>query len=846
MPDRPTPSPLRLHRTLLAAGAAVVLCLALLVRFDTSAGTLDEAVGRTAVGLAAGALAGLTFVSEWVRRNALGLVYGFFLSVSGWQIWLAHANALSPATAFGLILVFIGCSAGFQTTRALVSYSAVFVAATAALVVQLPAPGVPPDVFLATLAALAGLGALLFRMRQQVLQSLDAAREDALAAARAKSGFLAAMSHEIRTPLNGVIGMTDVLAATALAPDQREALQTIRASGDALLGVISDILDFSKIEAGRVEMEARPVDLRALVEDTVAVVAGEAARRHVETVGHVCPGVPRAVLGDETRLRQILLNLLSNAVKFTPAAGRRRGRRHRHVGRAPRAGRPRHGRAAPRRLGHRHRHPRRPRRDPLRALRAGRRLDDAPLRRDGPRPRHLAAPGRPDGRPPVGRVRARPRLDVPPHAGPARRRRRGPARGALRRGRGPARRRRLRGRAAALADLAREAGFAPHVARTVEGALAWLDGGGRYAVAVVDHDIGGVPGREAVRRLRAHAAGGTRPVALTLPAGSPAGARGRGARQADAVLPRPVRAAVFREVVERLVTPAVTHPPAPVLREPVPGEPARVPPGLRVLLAEDHAVNQRVAQGLLRHLGLEADVVETGRAAVAAVAAGRYDVVLMDVQMPEMDGLDATRAIRAGRGPQPAIVALTANAIAGDAERCLAAGMDAYLVKPVRLAALAEALARAARGAPDAAPPETAHPATETPATDEAGRRLDPRPAPTPEALVSHLRALFCDDDALADEILATYLATEAALLDDLADDVRVAAAAHKLKASSATLGADALAAQAAALERTARAGAPVRDGARALSRRLQAFRAVAADARAILGHAHRAAEARP
>jgi signal transduction histidine kinase/DNA-binding response OmpR family regulator/HPt (histidine-containing phosphotransfer) domain-containing protein len=795
---------------LLAAGGAVALGLGLLVRLD-AAGSFAEASSRFALGGTAVSLIGLTFVSEWVRRNAIGFVYGFFLAVSAWQLWLAHTNALSPATAFGLILVFIGCSAGFQTVRALVSYSTVFVAAAAAVALGLPAPGVPPDVFLATLAALAVLGALLFRMRQQVLQTLAASREDALAAARAKSGFLATMSHEIRTPLNGVIGMTDVLATTPLSPEQREAITTIRASGDALLGVITDILDFSKIEAGRIDLEARPVGLRRLVEDTVAVVAADAARRRVETVGHVRPGVPAAVLGDATRLRQILLNLLSNAVKFTPAgevvvtvSAAVRGStadlhiavRDTGIGIAPerlaslfepfvqadasttrRYGGTGLGLAISRRL----------------AEQMGGRLwaESEPGRgstfhatlslpvAEAPEAMPGAAPDGPFG---DGRT-----LLVVDDSADA---------------------------AEAVADLAREAGFVAHVEQSIEGALAWLDIGGHYDLAVVDHDIGGVPGLEAVERLRAHPSGGTRPVALTSPIGAPA----RASHLVDAVVPRPVRADGFRDAVRGLVG----EPRAGSGPDAAPRAPSEVPLAepLRVLLAEDHPVNQRVALGLLRHLGVEADVVETGRAAVAAVAGGRYDVVLMDVQMPEMDGLDATRAIRAGGGPQPVIIALTANAVAGDAERCRAAGMDDYLVKPVRLDTLQVALARASGRTVHSAPAFSAPAATR------------PDGLPTPEHLVTHLRALACDDDALAAEILDTYLRTDAGLIAALADDATAADAAHKLKASSATLGATALAARADALERSARAGSPVRASARDLATSLTAFHEVAAEAR--------------
>ncbi len=802
MAPRPPAAPLRLTRTLLTAGAAVLVGLGLLFQTDAPA-DVDPAAGRLAVALAAVALVGLTFVSKWVQRHALAIVYTFFAAVSGWQLGLAQANGLSPTSAFGLILVFIGCSAGFQTTRALALYSGAFVAATAVVAFSVPEPLVPRDAFLATLGALAVLGTFLFRTRHEAMQRLDAAREDALAAARTKSDFLATMSHEIRTPLNGVIGMTDVLATTPLSADQREALATIRASGDALLGVITDILDFSKIEAGRIELEAQPLSLRALVEDTLDVAAA-AGRRQVGIVGHVRPSVPAAVVGDATRLRQILLNLISNAVKFTASgeivvdvrAAVAHGTAEVHIAVTDSG----IGIAADRLAG---------------LFEPFVQVDASTTRRYGGTGLGLAIsrrlaeqmggrlwaesePGRgstfhltlalPVGEAPAPDVPfgdGAPLLVVDDSAAAT----------------------------DALADLAREAGFVPHVAYSAEDALAFLAAGGRYAAAIVDHDLAGLSGLDAVERLRAHTGAGAGPILLA----APVGAAGRASRLVDGVVARPVRAAAFRSALRAALEPEAV--PEPVARSM--SVPDAAP--LRVLLAEDHAVNQRVALGLLRHLGVDADVVETGRAAVAAVARGGYAVVLMDVQMPEMDGLDATRAIRASGGPQPVIVALTANAVSGDAERCLAAGMDAYLAKPLRLDALESALAAATGrtfGRPMPAPLAM----------------TSPDGLPTPEHLLAHLRTLTEGDDALADEILAAYLDTDRALVDGLTHEATVAASAHKLKASSGTLGAVALAARADAVERAARAGRPTRASARDLADDLATFRDVVSDARSRLG----------
>ena len=807
MPDT-TPT-LRLTRGLLIASGAALVSVGGLYQWG-GGDWVDPLAGRISIGVAALAVAALTVTSQWARRHALGLTYAFFFLISTWQLAVAAASGLTSAAAFGVILVFLGCSAGIQSRRLLMAYTVVFLGGATAAAFWVETPDVPRGAFLATLAAIGALGVFVMRSREASLDRLRAAREEALGAARAKSEFLATMSHEIRTPLNGVIGMTDLLAETRLTDDQRDALVTIQASGRALLGVINDVLDFSKIEAGRLELEAEPVDLRLFADDAVAVVAPAADTKGVEVVCHVAPDVPTSVLADGPRLRQIVLNLLSNAVKFTDdgavtlavSAHRRRGAseitlrvRDSGIGIAPA--------------------------DQTVLFDSFTQVDASATRRFGGTGLGLAITKRlveaMGGTITVESALGEgaefavtvpfPEVEPAPEAEPT---------GAT-----------LLvvddhdGARAAAAALGQTLGFHVEAFATPAAAIGWVEAGGRYDLGAIDLTLPDDGAFDLTDRLRAGPSG-SRPLVLLAPLGSQLGAPAL----IDAVLAKPVRADRFADLVARLTgAPVAPAPPTSV-------EPSGTSAPLRVLLVEDHEINRKVAVGLLGRLGVEPDVAHDGAQALAALERADYDLVLMDLQMPVMGGLEATRNLRATlpEARQPRVVALTANALTDDVAECRAAGMDGFLSKPVRLEDLRAEL-EATAGRPVMSP-TSAEPPLPTPVTPEDTAAPDLHVAS--EVVVAHLRALSGGDDELSKEILDAYLRTESALAAELADPALAAGAAHKLKAAFGTLGADALAHAAHTAEQALRHGDPA--DLDALAEAQGQFRATVEEALAALG----------
>ena len=618
------------------------------------------------------------------------------------------------------------------------------------------------------------------------------ARDLAERVARARSAFLANMSHEIRTPMNAVLGFVELILDTELSVEQRRALELVRSSSEALLMILNDILDYSKIEAEHLELESIPFDVSKVVHATASLLAVRAREKHLELLAEVAPEVPRVVRGDPTRLRQVLMNLIGNAIKFTEqgevvvsvSAGAIDGSAEiRFAVRDTGIG------IAAQHVGS--------------VFKEFTQADSTMTRRYGGTGLGLAISQRlvrlMGGELGVASEVGRGSeftftLSLPVETAPPTRSTALAALGGRRMlivDDNQTNRRILREMLAAEGIQVEEASTAADGLAALRGAAGRT---ARYDLAILDVQMPDMDGFQLATAVRSEKAiAKTNLLMLTS-----AGQRGDGERCRElgirGYLTKPLSRADLLEALGTVLAGSSEDAGTPevVTRHTI----AESRRSLRVLLAEDNPVNQQVAVAMLVKRGHEVHVSSNGREAVDAVRERHYDVVLMDIQMPEMDGFEATQAIRAmDKGKDLPIIGLTAHALSGERERCLARGMSDYLAKPFKaheLFSLVEGTAEGKVAPPP--PPDT----TTAPPVDLEGFRMTLREAGAEQALYSIVDTFVRQ----APDRLAALAAAATR-----GDGAEMAKAAHVYRGAAATIGAGELAGLLERVETTARAG---------------------------------------
>jgi CheY-like chemotaxis protein/HPt (histidine-containing phosphotransfer) domain-containing protein len=629
---------------------------------------------------------------------------------------------------------------------------------------------------------------------RQAAEDLASARDGALLASKAKSEFLSTMSHEIRTPMNGVIGLTELLLTTTLDAEQEELASGIKVSAESLLGIINDILDFSKIEAGKLELEEAGIDVSSVVDDVGRILAVAAHKKGLELIVDVAADVPQALVGDKVRLQQVLLNLGSNAVKFTSEGEVviRLVVLHQNEGRvalrfevidmgigiAPD--------------------------DQQRLFRAFSQADSSTTRRFGGTGLGLAIARQlvelMGGR--LGLISAPGEgstfwFEVSLGRGESSSPRRHEGEAASMAGQraviiddNATNRRILRQQLASWGIESVEAADAYEAIKVIAAAARTSQ---PFDLGIVDLNMPGVDGMELAQVLKSERATAGITLFLLSSSGERLGAAESHLRGFAACLTKPVRSSELFDCLITNLRPG--QPPATALEQ-ADTQTIDTPEAMGViLLVEDNKTNQLVGSKVLARLGYSFDIANDGREALYAINAKAYDAVLMDCQMPEMDGYEATAAIRrieaASGGPRLPIIAMTAAAMEGDRETCIAAGMDDYITKPVQIEAIAEVLDRWVR-----------RPSQAASSTDAGGNAPCDQPArePIDQSQIDLLRSLDDGDGTVLAEIVDHFLAEADQAGRELAASVSsgdcqaLHRIAHTMKGASANVGATGLA----------------------------------------------------